>query len=104
MAGKASVPCYAGYSATQSSQGTHSYILTPSSIVVIPASLSFAGVLNPLNIFSSSLEVVLLLLNPILDVFIRKDLDAIVICLIGVLVRKDLNFLKLFIRDLAVVF
>jgi hypothetical protein len=79
-------------------------ILFPSSIAVISARLFFAGVLNPFDIFPSSLEVVLLLLNLILDVFICEDLDAIVIRLVRVLVHEDFDFLELFVRDLATVF
>jgi hypothetical protein len=68
--------------------------LFPSSTAVVSTGLPFTGVLNPLDVFPSSLEVVLLLLNPILDVFVCEDLDAIIVRPVGVLVREDLDFLK----------
>jgi hypothetical protein len=78
--------------------------LFPSSIVVAPTRLSVAGALNLFNIFPSSLEVVLLPLNPILDMFVYKELNAIVVRLIRVPVYKDFDFLELLARDLAIVF
>jgi len=39
MAGKASLPCTAGYPATQSSQGTHSYISTVLKNVLLKKSI-----------------------------------------------------------------
>jgi hypothetical protein len=79
-------------------------ILFPSSAVVTLTELSFAGILNLFDIFPSGLEVVLLPLDPILNMFVCKNLDAIIVHLVGVLVRKDLDFLELFVRDLAIVF
>jgi hypothetical protein len=79
-------------------------ILFPFPIVVVLTRFSFARALNPLNIFPSNLEVVLLLLNPIFNVFVYEDLDTIVVRLVRVLVREDFDFLKLFVRNLAIVF
>jgi hypothetical protein len=78
--------------------------LFPSSIAVTSTGLPFAGALNPFNIFPSGLEVVLLPLNSILNVFVCEDLDAVVVRPVGVLVRKDFDFLEPFVRDLAIVF
>jgi hypothetical protein len=78
-------------------------ILFLSSIVVTPTRLSVTGALNLFNIFPFSLEVVLLLLNPILDIFVYKELNAIIIRLVGVPVYKYFDFLELLTRDLAII-
>ena len=56
-------------------------------IAAILAGFTFIGVLNLFNIFSPYLETILLLLNFILNIFVYKDLDAIIADLVRVLSR-----------------
>ena len=73
-------------------------------ILAILASLTFVRALDLSDVFSSSLEIILLLLNFILSVLVYKNLNTIIAYLVRVLVYKDFNLLKLFFRDLGIVF
>jgi len=66
--------------------------------------LSFVRIRNPLYVSPSALEVVLFPLDSVLQVFVHKDLDAIVARPVGVTVHEDFDFLKPFFGNLRVVF
>ena len=76
---------------------------TPSAAFAV-AEFSFARTLDLLNIFSSYLEVFLLLLDLVFRIFIYKDFDTISYSLVGVLAYKDFDFLKLLVRNLGAIF
>jgi len=78
--------------------------LGTSSVAFVVAGLSFAGVLDLLNVLSSCLKVFLLLLDLVFCIFVYKNLDTVSRSLIRVLVYKDFDFLELFVRNLGVVF
>ena len=78
-------------------------ILETLSVAFVIAGFSFIRALDLLNVSSSYLKVFLLLVNLVFYILIYKDLDTIFCSLIRVLVYKNFNFLKLFIRDLNVV-
>ena len=68
------------------------------------AGFAFVRALDLSDVFSSSLEIILLLFNFILSVLAYENLGAIIAYLVRVLVYKDFNLLKLFFRDLGIVF
>ena len=73
-------------------------------ILAILASLTFVRALDLSDVFSSSLEIILLLLDFILSVLVYKNLGTIITYLVRVLVYKDFNLLELFFRNLGIVF
>jgi len=73
-------------------------------ILAILASLTFVRALDLSDVFSSSLEIVLLPFNLILSISAYKNLGTIITRLTGVLVYKDFDLLKPFFRNLRVIF
>ena len=72
--------------------------------LAILAGLTFVRALDLSDVFSSSLEIVLLPLDFILSVLVYKNLGTIIAYLVGVLVYKDFDLLELFLRNLGIVF
>ena len=68
------------------------------------AGLAFVRALDPSDVFSFGLEIVLLLLNFIFSVLVHENLGAVVACLVGVLVYEDFDLLEPFFRNLGIVF
>ena len=68
------------------------------------AGFTFIRALDPSDIFSSSLKIILLPLNFILSVLVYKNLGTIIAYLVRILIYKDFDLLKLFFRNLGIVF
>ena len=77
--------------------------LFPLFTLAILASFTFVKALNLSDVFSFSLEIILLLLNFILSVLAYKNPNTIITRLVGVLVYKDFNLLEPFFQNLGIV-